>query len=81
MICKECSKAGLKSCVYSHGGSRTLMYSAPFWDENGCYHDHDPNIGTYGYECSNGHTWTESSRSSCWCGWPNKEVVDETDND
>jgi len=47
------------------------MYSPPFYDEEGKYHDHDPNSSSTSYSCSNGHTWAESSRSSCWCGWPN----------
>jgi len=70
MICPECGKARLQSRVYIGVSSTTLAYSPPFYDEEGRYHDHDPNIRTTQYECSNGHQWAETTRPSCWCGWP-----------
>ena len=73
MICPECKRQGLKSRVYVGTSSVTLMYSAPFYDEEGKYHDHDPNTRTTSYSCSNGHKWVESSCGSCWCGWPKEE--------
>ena len=68
MICSECLELGLKSKVYVGCGSTTLAYSEPFYDEDGRYHNHNPNITTTEYSCSNGHKWTESSNYRCWCG-------------
>jgi len=61
---------GEKSIVQTGQGSITLAYCPPFYDEYGNYHDHDSNIRTQTYQCSNGHTWTEKTTGSCWCGWP-----------
>lgn len=69
MICPQCRKEGLKSKVYPGGGSTTLMYCQPFYDEGGKYHHHDSNTTRYNYSCSNGHEWVEYSKGSCWCGW------------
>lgn len=77
MKCPECQKSGLKSRVTNEGSSSTLMYCAPFYDEEGRYHNHDSNIITTLYLCSNGHYWNEKSKRSCWCGWPNKEEADK----
>lgn len=73
MICPECQKEGKKSMVYPGVSSTTLMYCAPFYDEKGEFHNHDSNITTTPYSCSNGHEWTEKSSGSCWCGWPHKK--------
>jgi len=69
MICPECKKSGLKSTVYPHGSSTTLMYCQPFYDEDGNFHYHDFNTTTTDYSCSNGHRWSESHKGKCWCGW------------
>ncbi len=69
MKCPKCQKEGKESKVFPHGSSTTLMHSQPFYDEKGKYHDHDPNITTSQYSCSNGHRWTEKNNSICWCGW------------
>jgi hypothetical protein len=74
MICSECQKEGKKSRVTGGAGATTCMYFAPYWDEEGRQHDHDGNITTYSYSCSNGHVWTEQKTGSCWCGWGAKEV-------
>ena len=70
MICPECKKQGLKSKVYVGVSSQTLVYCKPFYDENGNYHNHDGNITTTYYDCSNGHKWIHEETDSCWCGWP-----------
>lgn len=72
MICKTCQAEGKKSYVYNRGGSGTLLMWNAFYDEEGKHHVHDPNTTTYGYECSNGHTWSEEEKHGCWCGWPQK---------
>jgi len=69
MICEQCKAEGKTSRVTGLGGSRTLMYCAPYYDEEGRRHHHDFNITTSGYECSNGHHWETQSRGTCWCGW------------
>ena len=73
MKCVECGKQGWKSNVYPGTGSTTLMYCAPFYDEDGRHHIHDSNTTTRSYTCSQGHEWREDSSGTCWCGWPDKE--------
>jgi hypothetical protein len=51
--------------VRAGSGTRTLAYAAPFYDEDGVYHDHDPNVSSSTLTCSNGHKWAESSKSPC----------------
>jgi len=65
MKCPECLAAGLKSRVESLGGTVTLMGWAPYWDEEGVYHSHDPNIRKSEYGCSNGHAWSEEYQAEC----------------
>ena len=69
MICPECQKEGKKSKVYHQGYSATSMGYTPYYDENGKYHNHDPNATEAGYKCSNGHLWSEKIKKKCWCGW------------
>ena len=69
----KCPKCGSKSLTIGLS-ERTLMYSAPFTDELGRLHNHDPNISTDHYTCRKcGHEFTEKTTSKCWCGWPEKE--------
>jgi len=65
MICPECKNQGKKSKVYECGSHTTTAYTPPFYDENGNYHNHDRNLTTATYRCSNGHTWTSVSGESC----------------
>ena len=60
--CPICKFFGLRSIVYEGGCWTTLLYSQPFYDEDGQYHHEDPNTTTCSYSCSNGH---EFSTSSC----------------
>jgi len=69
MICPTCNVEGKTSRVTIGRGSVTLVYSAPFYDEQGKFHKHDTNTHTQEYTCSNGHRWTEQSKNECWCGW------------
>lgn len=69
IICTECQREGKTSHVYPRGGYVTLLYCQPFYDENGRYHNHDSNMTTSAYECSNGHSWQTKRGGSCWCGW------------
>ncbi len=68
MKCPECVTQDLRSTVTSGGGTTTLAYSPPFWDEDGRYHSHDSNTSTYFYSCPNAHEWSEQSTPpQCWC--------------
>lgn len=66
MKCSQCIEENKKSTVSSEGCSTTLLgYGGPFYDEDGIYHDHDPNIVTTYYRCSNGHRWHEKGSKQC----------------
>ena len=68
MICPECKEQGLKSKVFYNGGTVTLMYFQPWYDEDGVYHHHDGNTHTNSYNCSNRHSWTTKTKSKCPAG-------------
>lgn len=72
MICEECKKNKQRSLSYPGGSTSTLLGFQPYFDEDGKYHNHDPNKITTYYNCSNGHKWVNSYVQSCWCGWPDK---------
>lgn len=75
MKCPECQKQGLKSIVYEGPIMSTASYSPPFYDEDGVRHDHDGNITTFSYSCSNGHRWSKRMGKSCpapGCDWSNE---------
>ena len=55
MICPECKEQGLKSKVFQDQSRTTLICAETFWDEEGEYHIHDPNVTTTEYHCSNEH--------------------------
>lgn len=73
MKCPECEKAGTRSTVYGGGhGTVTCMGWEPFWDEDGTYHNHDPNFHSANYRCSLAHEWHRSWRAKCpaeGCDW------------
>ena len=59
MKCPQCIAENKRSCVYQGMSTTTLMEIAQYWDEDGNYVYHDPNITTTQYSCSNGHKWNE----------------------
>jgi hypothetical protein len=67
MKCPECVQNNQKSRVAVGGSTRTLLGFTPFYDEDGNYHNHDPNTTSTQYSCSNGHTWVEKTQHKCWC--------------
>jgi len=74
MKCPRCVAGGKRSRVFSEGGSVTLMAWTPYWDEDGQYHNHDPNWHTYGYRCSEGDYWQDSILVPCPAGdYPKKQ--------
>lgn len=72
VLCPECEKTGEKSIVYTHGISSTLMGWKPYYDQNGDYHDHDPNKKSEHFTCSKGHIFDIDHTHKCWCGWTRK---------
>lgn len=68
MICPECKEQELKSNVFPHGGTKTLMYCQPYYDENGIYHHHDRNVVTNSFSCTNNHQWTTRRYDYCPAG-------------
>lgn len=76
MICPTCQAEGKTSTIRIGERMTTLMYCAPFYDEQGAYHHHDLNIKTQSYSCSQGHAWDEKSRTPCpSCVWPEKAAA------
>lgn len=73
MKCPYCVEEGKRSKVYDLGGSVTLMGgNFSFYDENGIFHHHDPNMITSYYSCTNDHHWSERRKASCptsYCDW------------
>ena len=65
MICPICKFKKIKSIVKPHGGSSTAMYCSPYYDENGNYHNHDLNIISESYSCSNSHHWVLKFHNPC----------------
>lgn len=79
MKCPVCVDKKMKSYVYDLGGSTTLMYCPPYYDEEGEYHSHDMNWHHHQFRCSMGHTWGESWQDPCpnpKCDW-GKEAAHE----
>lgn len=65
MKCGRCVEQGLKSRLHSHGGTKTLMGWSPYYDEDGVFHKHDPNLMTKYYQCSNGHRMVVKDCAQC----------------
>ena len=83
MRCPTCEKDGLKSKVYIGTSTITCMGYAPYYDEEGQFHAHDPNGTQTSYQCSNGHKWMRWQYSRCWCGWSGGtskiEIIEDQD--
>lgn len=76
VLCAECQESGTKSRVYPPPGRIvTAMASYPYYDEEGRYHNHDPNGWTEEWSCSRGHRWLRSGAGRCWCGWGEEPQV------
>lgn len=66
MKCRECEKENKTSRLTVSGpASATLLYFEPYYDEEGKYHNHDSNIITTGFSCSNGHEYTVKYLMPC----------------
>lgn len=64
-ICPDCREGGLTSRVTVGPSTVTCMAGQQFYDEQGRFHDHDPNTMTTQYSCSNGHVWSSQQLMSC----------------
>lgn len=69
MKCPECEKQELRSKVFPGASTMTTLSNQPFYDEDGEYHDHDPNATIAYYSCSQGHHWAARQYHTCECGW------------
>jgi hypothetical protein len=72
MICKQCKDVGMLSHIHEGYSMSTALYSRPYYDEKGVYHNHDGNIATTFYTCTKGHQWTAREQNRCPaedCAW------------
>jgi hypothetical protein len=63
--CPECVAQGQLSKVYIGGTIVTDMGTDRYYDEDGVFHNHDPNIRSTSYECSNKHYWYDGVMPKC----------------
>lgn len=63
--CPECVESDQRSKVYSRGVFSTATGWSPFYDEDGAYHQHNPNKTTAVYSCSNGHEFSRVAPHPC----------------
>ena len=69
MKCPVCSREGLRSTVYgSQFSTTTDMGWQPYWDEDGVFHDHNPNGHGRSFTCSRRHSWSVGSVEACPAG-------------
>ena len=72
MKCPTCVAEGVRSRLTISPGMTTLMYSAPYYDEDGIYHSHDPNTTSFGWQCTEGHKGNSERGTRCpSCDWGN----------
>ena len=67
-ICPFCANDNIESFV-SVKEDITFIGGSFYIDDQGKYHDHSRNKTTLIYTCQNGHSWKETNRHTCWCGW------------
>ena len=66
MKCPACVDEGKRSIIRTDGpGSLTAMFGDYYYDEDGNYHVHDPNITTTRLVCSRGHRLVHTSATAC----------------
>lgn len=67
--CPYCRAEGKKSTVHLPATSTVTMLPVDqFYDEQGRFHAHDPNVETATYHCSQGHVWDQKKRFKCPMG-------------
>ena len=76
MICSECARLGKKSQIRTSPSVTTLMGVEQYYDERGFFHNHDPNITTILWQCSNGHAGRKLMNNKCsYCDYGNPESM------
>lgn len=74
VVCPVCKQQGEKSTVTPRATFRTAMGGGSFYDEEGDYHSHDPNIHTKPFVCSNNHHFRRVFYMPCGtCGYVRAE--------
>lgn len=70
LTCPKCVEEKLTSKVYYDGTSGTgIAPPRPYWDEEGRYHEHNPNVYKHAFRCSRQHFWMQEERLPCpTCG-------------
>lgn len=69
MKCETCVLENKESVITVGLMGSTLMGYSEYYDKDGKYHSHNPNIFTVEYSCSNGHHWKKSTKRPCpTCG-------------
>jgi hypothetical protein len=77
LLCPVCQEEGLKSSVKGSDTFTTCAGVQAYWDEDGDYHRHDPNVSTTSYSCSNGHHFTVRTKRGCAsCGQGDQKEVE-----
>lgn len=68
--CATCAAQGkLGVSMECVAAEATSMTWAPFLDNEGRTHAHDPNRRGLGFKCSAGHVLIAQGTVACWCGW------------
>jgi hypothetical protein len=76
MKCPVCEEMDLKSKVFPGTQTTTLAMGESYYDEDGEWHDHDPNRTTRSFWCSQNHGWSTSSYRKCpSCDYQLKEKI------
>lgn len=65
MRCPKCITENRRSTIRQVEVPQTHLPADKYYDEEGLAHSHDPNPTVIRYTCSNGHTWTVKSFTSC----------------
>lgn len=66
MKCPECVTANQTSRVYPDMYSVTTdMGWFSYYDEDGKYHNHNPNCHSESFSCSNGYKWGSDTLRKC----------------
>jgi hypothetical protein len=65
MICEKCKEQGKTSTIFITGSLQRPFPHQAHYNEEGVYHDHDPNKYPQGFECSNNHIWVTENPLPC----------------
>lgn len=81
-FCPFCRAMGETSMVSTRQTSPvTLMCDDEYFDEQGNYHYHNPNVRGVIKGCNKGHTWIVSYSNKCgFCDFGEPSTWHETDN-